>query len=127
MNNAGFDGHSRFGHIVLLKQAVVPLRPDVALFLVGANDPATGDRNRFDARMDPSQSWWTRATASVAEYSEIVAVAQNLLRVQRARWQGLGDTALPLEQRPRTFLDDAVIARARRCRCEHAAGVRGAP
>ncbi len=38
INNAGLNGHSTFGHQMLLDDFVVPLKPKVALFLVGIND-----------------------------------------------------------------------------------------
>lgn len=48
VNNAGLDGHSTFGHIVLLEDYVIKLNPKVALFLVGANDMHNGTINKFD-------------------------------------------------------------------------------
>lgn len=44
VNNAGLDGHSTFGHRLLLEQHVLPLSPKVILFMVGLND-----RGKFDA------------------------------------------------------------------------------
>jgi len=38
LNNAGLDGHSTFGHLFLLDQIVGPMRPKVAVFLIGIND-----------------------------------------------------------------------------------------
>ena len=38
LNNAGLDGQSTFGHLVLLRDYVAPLRPKVVLFLFGIND-----------------------------------------------------------------------------------------
>ena len=38
LNNAGLDGHSTFGHIILFKDYIVKLKPKIILFLVGAND-----------------------------------------------------------------------------------------
>lgn len=38
LNNAGMSGHSTFGHLVLLRQYILPLRPSIVLFLVGLND-----------------------------------------------------------------------------------------
>jgi lysophospholipase L1-like esterase len=106
VNNAGLDGHSTFGHIVLLKQVVVPLRPDLVLFLVGVNDMGLGNLNRFDARLAPSRGRWTRAVSAVAEHVELVALAQNVVRGRRAQAQGLGHTEMALERWPRVTPDD---------------------
>src|SRR2546421_38436 len=38
INNAGLDGHSTFGHLILLKEYIVKLKPDVCIFLIGCND-----------------------------------------------------------------------------------------
>jgi len=38
LNNAGLDGHSTFGHLILLNDYIVKLHPTYVLFLVGAND-----------------------------------------------------------------------------------------
>jgi len=40
MNNAGLDGHSTRGHLVLLREALLPLEPDVVLIYAGINDLA---------------------------------------------------------------------------------------
>ena len=39
INNAGFEGHSTFGHIVLLREFVMTMHPTMALFLT-SNDGA---------------------------------------------------------------------------------------
>jgi hypothetical protein len=38
MNNAGFDGHTTMGHIVLVKDYLLKLKPSYIIFLTGAND-----------------------------------------------------------------------------------------
>lgn len=38
MNNADFDGHSTFGHLVLLNDYEKKMRPGLILFLIGIND-----------------------------------------------------------------------------------------
>jgi lysophospholipase L1-like esterase len=49
INNAGIDGHSSFGHLELLDQFLVALRPKVLLFLVGLNDVDREDLSQYDA------------------------------------------------------------------------------
>jgi hypothetical protein len=48
VNNAGLDGHSTRGHIVLLRDHIQKLKPDYLVFLVGCNDLATGDFNYME-------------------------------------------------------------------------------
>lgn len=38
VNNAGFSGHSTFGHLKLLQDHIVHLHPDIVLFNIGVND-----------------------------------------------------------------------------------------
>ncbi len=38
INNAGFSGHSTFGHLKLLQDHIVHLDPDIVIFNIGVND-----------------------------------------------------------------------------------------
>ena len=49
INNAGLDGHSTYGHIVLLEDHVAKLHPKVVFFLVGANDVAQAVTGEFES------------------------------------------------------------------------------
>ena len=44
LNNAGLDGQSTFGHIVMLNDYVKKLHPSVVVFLTGINDMETPGR-----------------------------------------------------------------------------------
>ena len=48
LNNAGIDGQSSFGHILMLRDHVLPLKPDYVLFLMGINDTETNQSVEFD-------------------------------------------------------------------------------
>src|SRR5690606_34256959 len=50
VNNAGLNGHSTFGHRILLEDIVAPLKPDYVFFLVGVNDIDRGDLGDFDKK-----------------------------------------------------------------------------
>jgi lysophospholipase L1-like esterase len=85
LNNAGFSGHSSFGHIVLLKKDLVQLGPDYVLLLVGVNDVDREDLNDWDRKLDPSQHLDDR----LAERSELLATLQSLYRMYHAFKLGL--------------------------------------
>lgn len=92
VNNAGLDGHSTFGHTVLLEDHIAALRPKVTLFLVGINDlhaqrPLEADRRVQRAGLDLSSP--TRLLVSAANYSDVIAVALNVYRHVRAETMGL--------------------------------------
>jgi lysophospholipase L1-like esterase len=82
VNNAGLDGHSTFGHLLLLEQRLRRLRPRVVLYLVGINDVGRDDLKRVDgAIVDEDPDGLTR----LARFSAVAATWQNLLRSREAR------------------------------------------
>lgn len=48
INNAGIDGHSTFGHLLLLKEYILKLKPKYILLLTGVNDVETEQPVDFD-------------------------------------------------------------------------------
>jgi lysophospholipase L1-like esterase len=110
VNNAGLDGHSTVGHFVLLQQVLVPLKPNVAVFLVGINDLGVAENDLFDRKLMPKNHAIRRVTASAVAHIEIFGLAQNFWRAWRARAQGLGHTDRPLPAWPRLVQDEATIA-----------------
>ena len=90
VNNAGLDGQSTYGHLVLLRDFVGDLHPRVAVFLIGANDIGLDAVNPYDTSLTPSRSTWRSTAVFVADHSELAGLAQNLLRVARARDAGFG-------------------------------------
>ena len=79
VNNAGMDGHSSFAHILLMKDVIVPLHPDIVLFLVGCNDVGRDDLNRFDSSLYAHSTF-----AKLAEHSKLASLFLNLLRQRKA-------------------------------------------
>jgi lysophospholipase L1-like esterase len=99
LDNAGLDGHSTFGHGVLLSDYIVPLRPKVVLFLIGVNDvgldaPKDYDRNAL-------RHGWSFASPaafgrSLADQTEVGTLILNIVRNIRARRAHLAHTDLDL-------------------------------
>ena len=48
VNNAGLDGHSTFGHYILLKNHLLSLKPKYIIFLIGCNDVAASQINNYE-------------------------------------------------------------------------------
>jgi hypothetical protein len=113
VNNAGIDGQSTFGHLVLLNSFVVRLHPKVAVFLIGANDVGASDANTFDNGILPNAAGLRSAANALAAHSEVVNLVWNLARAARARDRGLGHSELNLATADRLRLDEQVIARTR--------------
>jgi lysophospholipase L1-like esterase len=100
VNNAGLDGHSTFGHLLLLDQIVLRLRPKVLLFLVGLNDvhrelptgrEVAGGRAPLFHRL--------------ARHSAIVANALDFRRHLEARELSLGYREVDLAHTPQMEAD----------------------
>lgn len=78
VNNAGLQGHSTYGHTVLLRDHVLKRQPDAVLFLVGVNDmqinlPEFG----FNS--------FSKDVKFILYKSEIVRVLLNLQRLYKSR------------------------------------------
>ncbi len=101
VNNAGFVGHTTYGHLRLLQDTIVPLHPDVVLFLVGLNDIGiTAQSQTFDAPIMEGGKFTSNGVAqnrpaiclkspeclivSLADYSEVINLGLNLYRNARA-------------------------------------------
>ena len=111
MNNAGIDGHTTYGHLVLLRSFVVHLRPKVAIFLIGANDVGLEAPNTFDDGIVLSQTGVRRAVNSLARYSETVSLGLNLARAAVARNRGLGHSELDVRRATHLVLDPEAMNR----------------
>lgn len=95
IDNAGLDGNSTFGHLLLTRQALVRLHPKVILYLAGLNDMFTDEPRDFD-RIE--QSPW----AVIADHSELAATLLNLYRWSRTRKiKDLGAMPKPVALRDR--------------------------
>ena len=105
LNNAGIDGHSTFGHLVLLRTHLEKFAPDYILYLVGINDVGRDDLNDYDVRMiGTSRSFRDKLIAA----SEVLATAQVIKRSLRAYDFGLNHSPpLVLDEILRVDLDPA--------------------
>lgn len=90
VNNAGFDGHTTFGHTKLMQHAVGPLRPDYVLFLVGINDIGREKPRFTDLHLDPAGGGqldlWLK---QLLRRSAVVWTLETLIRSRWANRSGL--------------------------------------
>lgn len=86
MNNAGIDGASSYGHILLLQQHLIRLKPKMIIFMLGINDINRVDINGFDNLTSINHApFFVRA----AEYSELWSTVLNLYRSKKAKDKSL--------------------------------------
>jgi lysophospholipase L1-like esterase len=96
VNNAGLDGQSTYGHLILLRDFVDGLRPRVAVFLIGANEIGLDASNPYDTALVPPASPVRSAVSFLTDHSELAGLAQNLVRVARAHNGGFGHGQIDL-------------------------------
>lgn len=89
VNNAGLDGHSTFGHLILLNDFLIDLKPDIILVMAGLNDVSRYEMNETNVRRGIQFSSGRAFLISLSHYSEIVATGMQLYRVYVASRQGL--------------------------------------
>jgi lysophospholipase L1-like esterase len=92
VNNAGLDGHSTFGHRILLREILHQYEPHYILYLVGANDVGRWDLTDHHQKgiSAASTTSWVRTWRNfITHNSELGALAENLVRGYRARSLGV--------------------------------------
>jgi lysophospholipase L1-like esterase len=83
VNNAGFDGHSTFGHTVLLNDYVKKLNPKIVIFLTGVNDIENEGPSYFDKLKNKNE--YPDMLNYLYNNSEVVNVIVNFARGARAK------------------------------------------
>jgi len=108
LNNAGMDGHSTYGHVVLLNGSVKKLKPSMVIFLTGINDvencaPTFHDKlNTRGAVAD-----WRHY---LFDNSEVLSLLLNLSRGWRVqRFTNTTNTMLLLDSVQRKALPDSLV------------------
>jgi lysophospholipase L1-like esterase len=83
VNNAGLDGHSTFGHEILLDDYLVKLKPKVILFLTGIND-MENDQPTFHDKQNRKGAY-NDFGHFIFNNSEVLNLSLNLWRGWKAR------------------------------------------
>lgn len=107
VNNAGLDGHSTFGHIQLVRQLILPLKPDYVLFMVGINDIDRPDLNEYDQGMLTEYQSFKQKLVSG---SELLSTVQAIWRTARVQDLGLGHEFELNVETAKAGQDDPTIA-----------------
>lgn len=83
VNNAGLDGHSTFGHQVLLNDYVKNLKPKIVIFLTGVNDIENDGPSFFDKLH--TRNSYSSLLNFLYNNSEVVSVVINISRGAKAQ------------------------------------------
>ena len=94
LNNAGLDGHSTYGHIVLMEDYIIKIRPKVVLFLVGANDIGLETSRIYDKEQlkKPLTGLFVPLWDNLVNKSEVLNYSINFCRFFKAKRRGLTHT-----------------------------------
>ncbi len=100
VNNAGLDGHTTFGHAVLLDQHISKLEPTAVFFLIGVNDIGAEAPVFFDEYLRPelAGNMLERFGIWLNNHSHIAQLALVVRRSIRAKQFGLSHNAIDLEK-----------------------------
>jgi GDSL-like Lipase/Acylhydrolase family len=108
LNNAGLDGHSTYGHLILLNDYVKKLRPSVILFLTGINDIETAGP-LFHDKLN-TRNGYPDFLHFIFNNSEVLNVALNIVRGWRAqKFNNTTNSMLVLDTLHRLVLPDTVM------------------
>lgn len=91
LNNAGLEGNSTYGHLILMEDYLIKMRPKVVLFLVGANDIGLGAHSDWDREFmrKPKTNLLAAFTEKLINESEVLGYAINFYRYSKAKRAGL--------------------------------------
>jgi lysophospholipase L1-like esterase len=91
LNNAGIDGHSTFGHLLLLREYVLKLKPKIIVLMAGINDVETDAPDEFDLMTEKriSTTSFKGFIKSLLNFTELGRTAFNFYHVQLAYKKGL--------------------------------------
>lgn len=95
INNAGLDGHSTFGHQILIEDYLSKIKPDYIIFLVGVNDVGRDDLNQYDYGNLVYDS--ENITEWFENNSEIISTYININRILKAQSRGIGHWDMDLK------------------------------
>jgi len=84
VNNAGLSGHSTFGHIILMEDYILKLKPDAVIFLVGVNDVGRDIPDNFSLYNDFQQTTLHKIKEFLYK-SELISVSTNIYRFINAK------------------------------------------
>jgi hypothetical protein len=111
LGNAGLDGTSTYGHLVMMEDYLIKMRPKVVLFLVGANDINLEAYSDWDIEFmkKPVAGFMAPLMERLINESEVLGYAINFYRYAKARRLGLTHQIFDFAKLPPTDLPQATV------------------
>jgi lysophospholipase L1-like esterase len=112
LNNAGIDGHSTFGHLLLLKEYVLKLKPKYVILMPGINDVETDAPDEFDLMTEKkiNTNSFKDFIKSLLNYTELGRTAFNFYHVQLAYKKGLVHKEVNFARLTDNPLPDSIVS-----------------
>jgi len=91
VNNAGIDGHSTFGNLLVLKEYITRLKPKYITLLIGANDVETDQPGLYDAMNEKKINYLSAKSffKSLLNKTELGSTLFQLYAIRGAYKKGL--------------------------------------
>lgn len=111
LNNAGIDGHTSFGHLALLRDYVLALKPRYILLMTGVNDVELDAPDEFDraASKQINTSSAKSFLKSVAGHTELGRAMMHYFQLRVSFKKGLVHREIRLEDLVDNPLPDTVM------------------
>jgi lysophospholipase L1-like esterase len=116
VNNAGLDGHSTWGHQLLLEQYILKLKPRYVLILAGINDVGREDIGYYDQKQKRPEPAPVRGIKDfIKQKSQIYNTIHTIQMGLKAIQKGVGHSDMDLKtlskiQNSNTQIDSAVLS-----------------
>jgi lysophospholipase L1-like esterase len=108
INNSGLDGHSTFGHFIMMRDYIAAIKPKVVIFLIGINDVGLDKPNPPDDYIINLSEYWQKRPLqkrhpiieailsgqglgiALAENSKLFSLSLNIFRAYKATQSEIG-------------------------------------
>lgn len=113
LDNAGLDGTSAYGHIILLQDHILQLHPDYVIFLTGVNDVENNNDHNFDLYHSDeiNHSSIKEFLRSLVKKTELGGLIENMYRYRLAYNKGLVHRVVYYSKEPHITLADAEVSK----------------
>lgn len=112
LNNAGIDGHTTFGHMMLVKEYVLKLKPKYVLIMTGVNDVELDEPDEFDKMTENKVNTASvkDVIKSLANHSQLGKSFLNYFQLQVSYKKGLIHREINLPNLVDNPLIDSIIS-----------------
>lgn len=111
LNNAGIDGHTTFGHLALIRDYILKLKPRYMLLMTGVNDVELDAADEFDLATNKEVNTGSAKAflKSLANHTELGRALLNYYQLRVSFKKGLVHREIKLNELTDNPLTDTVV------------------